>query len=199
MDVRDGLSRIALNHATSFEARVILQSALEDDSAERMEEICQALRSWTWKVLVERRDDPGMVDWHEILRRVAGRIQERHPLRAAALDMLSQLVHESIASADISTPALVLQRSQNRRILGMLDIAPGGLLPMGELERELSIPSTNVTRLVNMLLAAGLVTKTTRQACVTIEITRKGQTEVAAMRSLDNGVVAPLHQAPVPV
>lgn len=169
------LDRIALADVTSAEARAILQNVLGQPSADAWANVARSMRAWVWKALTSRRSDGELSDWHGLLYQLAARAAEVDQKLAARFEVLAELVHESIASADISDPKLVLQRSHARKALSLLAGAPDQRLERGELATQLGLQGENLTRIVNMLIDAGLVTQAIDRQQVVIEITRSGE------------------------
>ncbi|WP_152016490.1 MULTISPECIES: hypothetical protein [unclassified Bosea (in: a-proteobacteria)] len=176
-----GLDRIALADASAVEARAILQQALAQPSVDVFKKVASTMRAWAWKALTSRRSDSELADWHDLLRRLATRANDVDQKLAARFEMLAELIHESIASAEISDPKFVLQRSHTRKMLTLLAEAPDKRLERSELGTQLGLQQANLTRVINMLVDAGLVIKSMDGKRVVVEITRAGEHEAARL------------------
>lgn len=176
-----GLDRIALADASAVEARAILQQALAQPSVDVFKKVASTMRAWAWKALTSRRSDSELADWHDLLRRLATRANDVDQKLAARFEMLAELIHESIASAEISDPKFVLQRSHTRKMLTLLAEAPDKRLERSELGTQLGLQQANLTRVINMLVDAGLVIKSMDGKRLVVEITRAGEHEAARL------------------
>lgn len=142
-----GLNRIALADADIKEARAILQSALDGMTPDLAHEVGIALRAWVWKALTSRRSDQELTEWHGLFEQVRARLTPINAMAAERVAVLSELIYESIASADISDPELVLQRSHARKLLALLLTAPDLRRDRSWLEPQLGLPQANLTRM----------------------------------------------------
>lgn len=182
MNKNQDLDRIALGDAPIEEARRILQAALTGATTGSAEAIAASLRAWTWKALTSRRIDQELEGWYELLRRVAARLTDLDPRQATRVELLAELIHESIISADMSSADFVLQRSHTRAMLALVASAHDGRMDREQIGNRLSLQQANLTRVLNMLVAAGLVSKTTEGKRVIVEITRSGQREAERLQ-----------------
>ena len=176
------LTRIALADASATEARQIIQGLLKADaSPDSYGKIATALRAWIWKTLTSRRHDGELADWHDMLRRLARRASDFDQGMAARFQILSELIHESIVSPDIADPKSVLQRSHVRKALEHLAVADDGRMERSDLGSALSLQQANLTRIINMMVASGLVIKTSEGRRVIVELTHAGKQEARAL------------------
>jgi len=185
------LTRIALADANATEARQIIQGLLKADaSPEAYGKIATALRAWIWKTLTSRRHDGELADWHDMLRRLARRARDFDQGMAARFQILSELVHESIVSPDVADPKSVLQRSHVRKALEQLAVAADGRMERSDLGSVLLLQQANLTRIINMMVASGLVIKTSEGKRVIVELTHAGKQEARALATHAEVVVS---------
>lgn len=189
MTTSQDLDRIASADVTVEEARSILQDVLKRKNAAQTKGVDRALRAWVWKTLTSRRSDPELEDWHGLFEQVRIRVADTDAECAARISILGELIYESIASGDISDPKLVLQRSHTREILELLVAASGGRLERSSLKESLGLQEANLTRVINMLVDAGLVSKLIEGKRVIVEITKAGEREIRALIPLDHAVL----------
>jgi hypothetical protein len=96
-----GLGRIGLGVATPLEARDALLAALVPMTREGAEDAFVVLRAWTWKALDQRRRDPELRGWSDIITAAAALMaQGGHADLAERLKALDELVLESAAVGD---------------------------------------------------------------------------------------------------
>ncbi|USN14662.1 hypothetical protein PAPPERLAPAPP_02920 [Brevundimonas phage vB_BpoS-Papperlapapp] len=94
MIVYPGLHRIQCWTCTPAEARPILRAFL-DEHPDKVDRLAQTFRGLTMKVI--RRDDVSEQDLHEwfrVVRATQARVSKDHPVLAAKLDMLADLLHD---------------------------------------------------------------------------------------------------------
>ncbi|HEV2553636.1 MAG TPA: hypothetical protein VGV17_07760 [Bosea sp. (in: a-proteobacteria)] len=191
MNITHDLDRIALADVEIEEARSILQRALTQVSDKLAPSIGIALRAWVWKALTSRRSDTELEEWHGLFEQVRARLAAVDAKVSARIGVLSELIYESIAAADISDPKLVLQRSHTRQLLTLLTSDPNGRLERSHLKRKLGLQEANLTRVINMLVDAGLVIKIIDGKRVSVEITRSGEKEIGFQRAVEIKYIVP--------
>lgn len=193
------LTRIALADANATEARQIIQSLLRADaSSEAYGKIATALRAWIWKTLTSRRHDSELANWHDMLRRLSVSVRGTDQNLATRFQLLSELVHESIVSPEIADPKSVLRRSHVRKALELLTVADDGRMERSDLGIALSLQQANLTRIINMLVASGLVIKTSEGRRVIVELTHAGKQEAHALLSTPQTAAKPQYR-PAPL
>src|SRR5665213_487868 len=97
------LHRIQIGRAKPEEARKALRQCLASDDPTMPDHVYTALRGWTWKTLNGRRLDKGLHDWFSIMRSAESVAGRSHPQLAMQIAVLSDLVQESIRTAERST------------------------------------------------------------------------------------------------
>lgn len=153
------LDQIAEGSLSATEARLAiaeLPSDLDDVTAKR---IYVAFRSWTWKAIDRKRRDPELRDWFDLLKRTQVRLK-RHDALAFQIQVLLDLVSESVSVAERRPVADVLSRRNARALLLSLQASPEGTLSKAAIMRALALKQANASRLMNVMLSAGLVERT---------------------------------------
>ena len=95
MGLNATLNTVARPDADPAQARAVLASLLDSNSLDVMRDIYVALRAWVWKALDQRRRDPELREWHDIIAASSAIMAPQQPDLAAKLDVLHELVSES--------------------------------------------------------------------------------------------------------
>ncbi len=119
--------------------------------------ICDVLRSWTWKALDRRRRDSALREWIDLLNRVEAFFADRFAHLAAKIELLTELLHESLAVAELASPEDLLRRKHVASILTLLRRCEGEWVERVQLMGELDLRPANMTRLMTLLLDVGWV------------------------------------------
>lgn len=147
---------LAVADLSAADARTIvgrLPRTLDEPTAHRL---FSALRAWTWKALDQKRRDPELREWHDVITRAQVRTRSL-AIVAGQFQVLLDLIHESVAVAERRPVEDVLHRRHVRQMLVLLGAAPGGHLRKAEIMRKLGLKQANLTRLMNVVIGAGLV------------------------------------------
>lgn len=137
------------------EARAAIKSLLESEPA-ATRKVYAALARKVWSLLVERRFDDEIRDWHDLVRGVKARINETDDAAAERLTALGDLLRESISLAQTSPAREVANRPRARSILGVLDKARA-YVPRRKLLAELGIGGSHLSNVLTQLVAHSLV------------------------------------------
>ncbi|HEY8604807.1 hypothetical protein [Tsuneonella suprasediminis] len=137
------------------EARVAIKSLLEREPR-ATRKVYAALARKVWSLLVERRFDDEIRDWHDLVRGVKARISETDDAAAERLTALGDLLRESISLAQTSPARDVAKRPRARSILGILNKSRSHV-PRRKLLEELEIGSSNLSNILTLLVAHDLV------------------------------------------
>jgi predicted transcriptional regulator len=146
LDLADGLPS---------EARAAIRSLLESEP-KATRKVYAALARKVWSLLIERRFDDEIRDWHDLIRGVKARISETDDAAAERLTALGDLLRESISLAQTSPARDVANRPRARGILGFLDKAEA-YVPRRKLLAELEIGSSHLSNVLTQLVAHNLV------------------------------------------
>lgn len=140
---------------SAAEAWKLLSPLMTTDDRAVASRVSDALRSWVWKALDRRRRDAGLREWIDLLNRVEGFLVDRFAAIAARIDVLVELLHESIAVADAANPEDLLKRKHVQSILVVLRRHEEDWLDRSVLMEELGLKPANTTRLMGQLVEAG--------------------------------------------
>jgi predicted transcriptional regulator len=160
MGITSDLNDIALGHANSAQARAALGAALRDASPESVQAVYTALRAWVWKALNERRRDEELREWFDVLRRTGSFLKERYNAHAERIQALHELIYESISVSEVLPPQEALKRLYVREIIRLLSRVPSGQMSRRRIRRRLDLKEANLSRILNLMMASGLVDRT---------------------------------------
>src|SRR4051794_13774527 len=117
MSLTVSLDRIALGDVTPAEARIILSEALAPGSPHTVQALYTALRAWVWKALNERKRDGELTEWFDIIKRTAAHVVDDHPTLSERLQVLLDLIYESISISEVLPVQELLKRRHVRDVL----------------------------------------------------------------------------------
>lgn len=121
------LNDIARMDASPADARELLLSYFRQPTGELLDDVYFALRSWVWKSLDQRRRDPDLRAWRDILGAVSTlMVHSGQPALAQKIEALGELISESIAVSEVLDAVDVTQRQHVAEILNCL-VADGGV------------------------------------------------------------------------
>jgi predicted transcriptional regulator len=170
------------------QARLMIKGLL-DSEPEATRKVYAALAHKVWSLLIERRLDSEVRDWHSLLQNTKASIQGRDSAAAERLTALGDLLRESISLAESSPARDVAQRPQARRILELLQ-ASHGFVSRRDLQQRLQLKSSHLSNVLTQLVAHGLVERRDRGKEADFSLTRLG-------RELVSGVAGPRALEPV--
>lgn len=140
---------------SAADAWKLLSPLAETEDRHVAAQIFEALRSWVWKTLDRRRRDDGLREWIDVLNRTEAFLADRFEVIAARIEVLVELLHESIAVASLASPEDLLRRKHVAPILRVLACHEGEWLDRAALMDELGLRPANTTRLMTLLVDAG--------------------------------------------
>ncbi|CAA7624387.1 winged helix-turn-helix domain-containing protein [Magnetospirillum sp. UT-4] len=171
--------KIALGDAKPAEARAILRAALEQGSTEAIQRAYTALRSWVWKTLDGRRRDDELHDWFDILKATQARLEHTGRVEAERLRVLQELIDESIAVAQVRSAEAVIRRPHVMDILLQLrNNGSEGRMGRDRIGARLNLRQANLSRILGMMVAAGLIEREPYGKYAAFRLTRTGMAEV---------------------
>lgn len=176
------IRRLDLAGATPDGARLAIKALLEEEpNATR--KVYAALLHQVWTILIERRLDDGIRDWHGLLQNVKTYLRGKDQVTAERLTALTDLLRESISLAE-SSPAKDLARRPNAsRILALLLDGHPGHLPRREIQSALGLKTANLSNILTQLIASGLIERR--------EVGKEAEFRLTALgRTLAQGPVA---------
>ncbi|MDO9714084.1 helix-turn-helix transcriptional regulator [Paracraurococcus lichenis] len=168
------LNSIARAEATPVQARKALLAAFGNPSPELLRDTYLVLRSWAWKALDQRRRDPELRDWCDILAAASSSMAlNGQPGLAERLTALGELLAESIAVSEALSVHEVTKRQHVVAALEFLE-RRGGQVNRADIAKHLSLGQANLTRVLNLMSAAGLVDRTTLGKEAVFSLSRAG-------------------------
>jgi predicted transcriptional regulator len=133
-----------------------------------------ALAHKVWSLLVERRFDAEIRDWHALLHQFKTNIRNEDMAAAERVTALADLLRESISLSETSPAREVARRPNARRILEML-AKEDGLVPRLKLLDALGMRSANLSNVLTLLLAHNLVERRDKGKEAEFRLTRFGR------------------------
>lgn len=159
-------------------ARSAIQAVLEAEP-KGTRKVYAALARKVWSLLVERRFDDELRDWHELIHGVKSHIRAADAVAAERLAALADLLRESISLAQTSPACAVAARPRARRILEVLETARGFIARRVLLE-ELAIGNSHLSNVLTQLVAHDLVDRRDRGKEAEFRITALGRQLIGA-------------------
>ena len=157
MTIQLSFSAIGQADMAAAQAWELLLPVIETDDRVLAARVCEALRAWTWKTLDRRRRDDGLREWADLLNRVEAFFADRFSTLAAKIELLAELIHDSLAVADIASLEDLLHRKHVAPVLAALAEREGGWVSRSDLMQELGLKPANMTRLMALLLDVGWI------------------------------------------
>ena len=155
MDTKISFASIRMADLSASEAWEMLGPIVEKADSKVAAQVCDALRQWAWKALDRRRRDAELREWIDVLNRVEAFFVDRFEAVAAKIELLSELIHESVAVTELAEPQELLRRKHVARILSELAAREGAWVQRTALMDSLDIKPANMTRLMTLLLDMG--------------------------------------------
>src|SRR3954470_4854652 len=179
------LNTIARAEASPARAREVLLAIFGQASPELLQDAYLALRAWAWKALDQRRRDPELREWDDLLCAAAALMaQHRQPARAERLTALHELLSESVAVSETLAAQDITRRQHVAEVLDFL-ASKGGQPNRSAIGAQLSLGQANLPRVLNLMLAAGLIERTTLGKEAVLSLSRTG---LDAQRARLNGL-----------
>jgi DNA-binding transcriptional ArsR family regulator len=170
-----GLNTIARAEASPARAREALLAVFGQPSPELLQDAYLALRAWAWKALDQRRRDPELREWDDILCAAASLMaQHGQPALAERLTALHELVGESIAVGEALAAQDVTRRQHVAEVLDFL-AGNGGQASRGAIGAHISLGQANLTRVLNLMTAAGLIERSMLGREAVFRLSRAGR------------------------
>lgn len=169
-----GLNTIARAEASPAQAREALLAVFGQPSPELLQDAYLALRAWVWKALDQRRRDPELREWDDILRAATSlTAQHGQPALAERLTALHELLSESIAVGEALAVQDITRRQHVAEVLDFL-ASNGGQANRSAVGAHRSLGQANLTRVLNLMMAAGLIERTTLGKEAVFSLSRTG-------------------------
>ena len=169
-----GLNSIARAEASPAQARETLLAVLGQPSDELLQDAYLALRAFAWKALDQRRRDPELQEWDDLLCAAATLMaQHGQPALAERLTALHELLSESVAVSETLAAQDITRRQHVAEVLDFL-ASNGGQANRSAIGAHLSLGQANLTRVLNLMSAAGLIERTTLGKEAVFSLSRRG-------------------------
>lgn len=166
-------TELGLGDAVPASARQAIREELaKDPRATR--KVYAALVEKVWSLLIERRFDPEIRDWHVLLEGVKARIRSMDEAASERVSALADLVHVSITLSEISPAHEVANRPRARAILEQLSLTDGFTKRQALLEK-LDIKGSHLSNVLTQLAAHGLIDRRDRGKEAEFRLTRSGK------------------------
>ena len=145
-----------------------------------------ALRAFAWKALDQRRRDPELREWDDLLCAAATLMaQHGQPALAERLTALHELLGESVAVSETLVAQDITRRQHVAERRCDFLASKGGQANRSAIGAQLSLGQANLTRVLNLMLAAGLIERTTLGKEAVFSLSRTG---MDAQRARLNGL-----------
>lgn len=180
------MRRLDLAVETPDGARIAIRNLLEAEPA-GTRKVYAALAHKVWSLIVERRFDAEIRDWHGLLENVRAFIRSRDDAGAERITALADLIRESISFADANPVPDIAKRPVARSILDLLIKQEEPILRM-DLMAALGIKTTHLSNILTQLAAHGLIDRIERGKHVEVALTPLGR---RVARGEDSAAVAP--------
>lgn len=169
-----GLNSIARAEASPAQARETLLAILGQPSTDLLQDTYLALRAFAWKALDQRRRDPELREWDDLFCAAASLMaQHDQPALAERLIALHELLSESIAVSETLAAQDITRRQHVAEVLEFL-ASRGGQANRSAIGAQLSLGQANLTRVLNLISAAGLVERTSLGKEAVFSLSRQG-------------------------
>lgn len=133
-----------------------------------------ALLRKVWSLLIERRFDPEVRDWHALVHDVKAHIEDADRPASERMVALADLLGQSISLSETSPARAVAARPNAQRILERLAKADTYVLRR-ELLADLGMRSQNLSNVLTQLLAHNLVERRDKGKEAEFRVTRLGR------------------------
>ena len=156
-----GLNDIASANASPAQAREALLAIFGQPTPDLLRDVYLALRAWVWKALDQRRRDSDLRAWNDILGAASSLMaQHGQPSLGERIAALHELLSESIAVGERLGAVDVTRRQHVAEALEFL-AESGGEANRSAIGERIGLEQANLTRVLNMMSAAGLVERST--------------------------------------
>lgn len=165
--------RLDLGGTTPDEARAAIK-ALFDNEPGAISKVYTGLAHKVWTLLIERRLDTEIRDWHALLLGVRASVRIRDDKIAERFAALADLVRESISLSETSPIRDAARRPQARRILELL-AETENYVARRHLLRALGLKNANLSNVLTQLVAFSLIERREKGKEAEFRITALGR------------------------
>lgn len=159
-------------------ARLMIRDTLagEPDATQR---VYKALAHKVWSLLIERRFDEEIRDWHALLNQFRTNVRKHDEKASERASALADLLRESISLSESSPAREVARRPNAKRILEMLR-AEDGFVARRQLLEKLEMRTANLSNVLTQLVAHSLVDRRDKGKEAEFRLTRLGRQMLAS-------------------
>lgn len=182
------LEKIASADVDAAQAEKIIAPIIVSADERIAKKVYRALRAWTWKALNERRRDEDLRAWYQLIRGVSAFFLREHKSQSDSLQVLYELIHESIAVSEIIPVQEVVNRDHVRRILNIMFRSPGRWVQRSDLIVELKVKQANLSRIMGLVINTGLVERRLIGKNVEYRLTAEGFNQAFQLTFRGGGV-----------
>jgi DNA-binding MarR family transcriptional regulator len=170
-----GLNDIASADASPAQAREALLAIFGQPTPDLLRDVYLALRAWGWKALDQRRRDSDLRAWNDVLGAASALMaQNGQSSLGERIAALHELLSESIAVGERLEAVDVTRRQHVAAALDFL-AESGGEANRSAIGERIGLGQANLTRVLNMMSAAGLVERSTLGKEAIFALSRAGQ------------------------
>ena len=144
---------------TAAEGWEIISTFVTGEDTKTAERLCDSLRVWTWKAIDRRRRDAALREWVDVLNRTESFIADRFEHLAIRVQVLTDLLHDTLAATEVAEGADLLHRKHVPTIIDTLSAAAsaGKWVERSVLMQAIGLKPANATRLMSLLVDVGWV------------------------------------------
>lgn len=176
---------LRLGDSTPEQAREAIKTLLANEPA-ATRKVYAGLAHKVWTLLIDRRVDDEVRDWHALVNRVKASIRGKDAVAAEWLVPLADLLRESISFAETSPAREMTRRPNMRRVLDLLH-AEGGYVERQAMLSSLGLGSSNLTNILRQLQLHNLIERQGNGKHAAFRLTPFGATMVSAARARKAG------------
>lgn len=175
VEIANSLRELALGDIGAQEAKSLLAELVNHSPEVAARKVYPALQEVAWRFVRARSAPDDADDWIAVYR-FCERLLDKHEQTHAArqVEVLGDLVVRTARYADLQPAEAVLTRRHVVPLLERLHSA-GGKLPRKDLKRHLAVEEANLSRLIALLEASGLVARRLAGREAVIELTPEGR------------------------
>lgn len=172
--------RIDFGGAAAEEARAEIKAILAREP-EASGKVYAALAHKVWTLLIERRLDSDVRNWHVLLQGVRAALRRRDERLAERVAALADLVRESVGLAERSPVDDIARRPHARRILELL-AGVDDFMARHRLSEALKIGNSHLSNILVQLIGVGLIERRDRGKEAEFALTARGRELTAPLR-----------------
>lgn len=169
------LDKIATGEISISAATELLRQNLDQLSEKKAKKVYTVLRAWVWKALNERRRDNELRQWHSLISHASACMEDEFVHHAVRIQVLHELVYESISAKQVYSHDDLVGRSHVKEILIYIYEGPDHSIERRKLVERLGLKDANLSRVLAMMLNAGLVERSARGKHAIFSLTSSGR------------------------